>query len=1065
MRWRSFVRKRKRVSDGSAKAEPDIVILIHGTGAADPDPISPKWWEPESAYAKDLRERLGPDFEVGTSEQSAPFKWSGANSEKDRRRAGRKLAARLNNLERDGRKYHLVGHSHGGSVIWHALWQSNMRFDGLKSWTSVGTPYLEFSPVWTGVTTIVTLLLVALLTYGPALQILEALQARDIILRDGSPLGVFTTVALSVLLLLLFVGFAIAAVRWIVRHILIWRQRRREKRAVDVFADRWLGVWHPEDEPIAGLNASLISPLDFVPRLATPNSNWLWRFVTWPFNRIIAPATDQFVWTVLMRRLQGADISGSVMVDAGSAPIALSPGWRSMPNDLASAMVLSAGKQAPHTIENLRKRLSEMRGRGSGHEAFGQLSSAITWTEILHTSYFDIQPVCRLISDHIEKSADSPEASDVAAPSPLLAWLTERPRAETPQLPKPFRPVLLNFAKIAVFGGLAMLLFTGFKSAYDAYVAPHTLDGQINFLAENATKREAMSGANVGVLGEVLVGLDLLGKLGDPKVVLERIPDANTRAWAGQRLAYHYAYNNNFAPIDSIARDAASLELMDPPDAVAFVYVHALAGARDAEIYPGRITPPAAFLDEAARKIFIAGYAAADVEKVRVFDPRQNYNYIWTVPAVEALEYFKHQPTLAVAKARRESVMNSVWLKPEEFAKAVVSEKFMTCGTLESAITGFSSTQLSSNVTAALQHCKDIAKAKLSGAATNDPDTGADTSAGCPTEAQLDTPSPRVGDLHFTWNQALSRIYDLLRRNCKDAAIAAIRRHIPTPVGQYETARPGKDLGMLAFEFERRDKPTAELITKYNLSSSPALIDWNQSGGKKPNIIANLCAGRCTADDLRSYAESYLAAVKLPPAPQGTMQIDFTKYRIEDLTAYKLGAAIIYADLDERPKSVVLLREALASVSQAASANDRYNAAFMIGSLAYEWDQDLGLNALAQASNLVYSAEQSGKGAFKTSIAHLALADVYFDFGEYRLAREAAEKAQDRLSVMAGLDESAAELSGVIRNTSNLDVGDGRAVLIAYKNILARTINKKQLPVNDQLDKRGPRQYALAKPQ
>ena len=49
------------------------------------------------------------------------FHWSGENSERSRIKAGRDLLEYLLALESAGRGYHLIGHSHGGSVIWHAL--------------------------------------------------------------------------------------------------------------------------------------------------------------------------------------------------------------------------------------------------------------------------------------------------------------------------------------------------------------------------------------------------------------------------------------------------------------------------------------------------------------------------------------------------------------------------------------------------------------------------------------------------------------------------------------------------------------------------------------------------------------------------------------------------------------------------------------------------------------------------------------------------------------------------------------------------------------------------------
>ena len=49
-------------------------------------------------------------------------------------------------LEAEGRGYHLIGHSHGGSVIWHTLCRARLQqkdLTCLRSWSTVGTPFLQ----------------------------------------------------------------------------------------------------------------------------------------------------------------------------------------------------------------------------------------------------------------------------------------------------------------------------------------------------------------------------------------------------------------------------------------------------------------------------------------------------------------------------------------------------------------------------------------------------------------------------------------------------------------------------------------------------------------------------------------------------------------------------------------------------------------------------------------------------------------------------------------------------------------------------------------------------------
>ncbi len=123
----------------------DLVLLIHGTGAANPAEAGAAWWQAGSAVSLALKDRFGANAELSAK----MFHWSGKNSEYDRRQAALSLLDLLYQLESTKRPYHLIGHSHGGSVIWLALQEataSGKRLDHLRSWATLGTPFLDFRP-------------------------------------------------------------------------------------------------------------------------------------------------------------------------------------------------------------------------------------------------------------------------------------------------------------------------------------------------------------------------------------------------------------------------------------------------------------------------------------------------------------------------------------------------------------------------------------------------------------------------------------------------------------------------------------------------------------------------------------------------------------------------------------------------------------------------------------------------------------------------------------------------------------------------------------------------------
>ncbi len=146
-------------------AKPDSVIwLVHGTFAGTPSANgkAKAWWEQESAWSRELARRLrelpnGPNAEIRSFQWPDPERGPGPNLETARRDGGASLARLLEEFEeKDRRPYHLIGHSHGGGVIWHALVESARRmrenpnngFRGLRTWTTIGTPFIEFKTAW-----------------------------------------------------------------------------------------------------------------------------------------------------------------------------------------------------------------------------------------------------------------------------------------------------------------------------------------------------------------------------------------------------------------------------------------------------------------------------------------------------------------------------------------------------------------------------------------------------------------------------------------------------------------------------------------------------------------------------------------------------------------------------------------------------------------------------------------------------------------------------------------------------------------------------------------------------
>jgi len=144
----------------------ELVLLVHGTFANNASKSRSDhlhWWQAGGEVWNKIDEQLPEQLHVASDPRTEVFSWSGDNSERDRRAGGRELFKHLQKLEKKGTRYHLVGHSHGGSVIWHCLLESvkrrlqfhrkvrlrrrkmdqKMSLPGLRSFTTIGTPFLQ----------------------------------------------------------------------------------------------------------------------------------------------------------------------------------------------------------------------------------------------------------------------------------------------------------------------------------------------------------------------------------------------------------------------------------------------------------------------------------------------------------------------------------------------------------------------------------------------------------------------------------------------------------------------------------------------------------------------------------------------------------------------------------------------------------------------------------------------------------------------------------------------------------------------------------------------------------
>ena len=313
----------------SSDQDDDLVLLVHGTYAARDSDVGDGWWQRGSRTWEELKSKLSRGTRL--PEQGELFHWSGENHERARIKASQQLLGRMQRMESAGTSYHLIGHSHGGSVIWGALRLATLQskpLQRLKSWSTVGTPFMHHRthgalsmgnllklvlaltfmyPVFRVVRGLIVWISAALFGWhvkmvvlgddqvgvvvsilrAPFLKFMELLQIAQTVQADGSiRIGTFDftgdqtffqylffswegLMVLSVCLLYLFVFAQLSSMLLspVMESLRIRNERRLEKKVAEQFGPLWMGIWSPDDEAINGLRATLDMSVSFVSRL------------------------------------------------------------------------------------------------------------------------------------------------------------------------------------------------------------------------------------------------------------------------------------------------------------------------------------------------------------------------------------------------------------------------------------------------------------------------------------------------------------------------------------------------------------------------------------------------------------------------------------------------------------------------------------------------------------------------------------------------------------------------------------------------------------------------------
>jgi hypothetical protein len=564
----------------------EILLLIHGTGAGEEGEVGKeRWWQPDSLFTRTLGAALRvarPDKTI----EITPFKWSGANSEFSRRQAGLELSERLDDYEQQGIDYHLIGHSHGGSVIWYALIDAAKRARArthLRSWITVGTPFLSFVPRSRIFALVVSALLLASVGLLASFWTLLDGLALDLrMLLADAPLW-------ALLLILLAPASLIVSIIWFVITLFAHaRTVRREAissaadRSLKALGEHYVPLWHPLDEPISGLSASLSRPPAIAPRAPIQGRPWIRSLLPQIYNHTVAPIIDSLVWWVITGRLQGRDVGGLVLSSCSALPPRVIGRKNLLSGELQQQISSQADSLASQSAVRLRLALNEI---GARRKPLASLAQAISWQEVVHTSYFDharfAEACSELILDQMSGARAEPDAPRLDAPLPE-STVTSTSGGDSE--PSYFEPralyVLLGVGILAVL----LLATVTSRTAWQGFGLPLTSRFQIELIAANALKPDFSRLWDSPALGDIAARLVAMDRLDDPMRLIRSIDNPNTSIRALQRIAYAYGFLGKHDAIDGLIGTVAEEKLFSTEaDLPFYIKAFALSGALDAK--------------------------------------------------------------------------------------------------------------------------------------------------------------------------------------------------------------------------------------------------------------------------------------------------------------------------------------------------------------------------------------------------------------------------------------------------------------------------------------------------
>lgn len=396
-----------------------VIVFVHGTFANHDSDNGELWWQIGSEFNGKLGAAL--DANAAGPFVFVPFHWSGLNDYVRRYEAGQQLYNQFSQWEEQGKKYHIICHSHGGTVLLHALEigfivESHKKYgfwgfgtkpetftplENLRTCLTIGTPFIHyFKPR-------LTRRPLAVLEIAIYLLVVIGLTALTVTLVSASGPWFWLTL-LAVFPALAFLWFGLRGLKFV--HI-----QHANPFLLKGYRTRFIALSHKLDEAINLLRSAKTSKLQSLrlPRAESTLDPTLiqerrllirllfgWEELTASFyNWLLRPAANRIFRRMLLRRLYGVPFLKRIKEISHAPPFGehvASPLGEEVSEEIEAIAQARLSAFPPILREQLQAAAS---GEANDPMRVIQESSGT----LIHTAYFDSQALVGRLADEIAR--------------------------------------------------------------------------------------------------------------------------------------------------------------------------------------------------------------------------------------------------------------------------------------------------------------------------------------------------------------------------------------------------------------------------------------------------------------------------------------------------------------------------------------------------------------------------------------------------------------------------------------------------------------------------------------